>query len=296
MPTARPWLAAGVIGDKLYVVGGDNRGYYLNTLEVYNPATNTWETKAAMPTARSGLAAGVVGGKLYVVEGNNDGYLKTLEVYDPLTNTWETNTAMPTGRWGGAAGVIEGKLYVVGGSSNSGYLNTLEVMVPATLSGVPPEQRRIGTESASARADTSYSVAVLPLDCPGFDHNAATALTEQLRFALHKTGVFEVMERARMEAVMQEQAFALSACASTECAIEAGHILASPYIVIGQVGKVGDTWSVTLRVVGVETSRTPAMASQICVGCRTGQLLQESVPQAAAALAEDMLRTTARRR
>ena len=88
----------------------------------------------------------------------------------------------------------------------------------------------------------------------------------------------------------------LSPCTSTSCAIEVGQILAAPYIITGRVGKVGDTWSVTLSVVDVETSHIPAMASQTCSGCELGRLLQDSVPQAAAALAGDMLRATMRGR
>jgi len=48
--------------------------------------------------------------------------------------------------------------------------------------------------------------------------------------------------------------------------------------------------------VDVEMSHIPAMASQTCGGCELGRLLQDSVPQAAAALAGDMLRATARGR
>ena len=40
MPTARSGLAAGNIGNLLYVVGGSGEGVFLNTLEIYNPTTN----------------------------------------------------------------------------------------------------------------------------------------------------------------------------------------------------------------------------------------------------------------
>ena len=43
MPTTRRAAAAGVIGDKLYVVGGYDITY-LNDLEVYDSATDSWTT------------------------------------------------------------------------------------------------------------------------------------------------------------------------------------------------------------------------------------------------------------
>jgi len=138
MPTERSGLAAAEIGEKLYVVGGahwrDTGLRYLSTLEVYDPATDTWTTKRSMPTGRERLAAAEIGGKLYVVGGSNGmAYcLSTLEVYDPATDTWTTKCPMPRGRDALAAAEIGGKLYVVGGWSGNGYLSTLEVYDPAT--------------------------------------------------------------------------------------------------------------------------------------------------------------------
>ncbi len=179
-------------------------------------------------------------------------------------------------------------------------VQTLRVQAAAERSAglvqLPPERQRAGSSREVSRPDTSFYAAVLPLECPGLDSNSGLTLTDHLRLSLHQTGVFRVMERARMEAIMQEQSFFLSPCVSTSCAIEVGEILAAPFIITGRVGKVGDTWSVTLNVVDVEMSHIPAMASQTCGGCELGRLLQDSVPQAAAALAGDMLRATARGR
>src|SRR6266581_8654391 len=83
MPTARYGMAAGVIEGKLYVAGGCcvfNSPPFprFNALEVYDPASDTWTTKASIPLAVYGAAVGVIDGKLYVAggaasqtEGNN---------------------------------------------------------------------------------------------------------------------------------------------------------------------------------------------------------------------------------
>jgi N-acetylneuraminic acid mutarotase len=69
MPTARRELAAGVVNGVLYAVGGDSSSAgsstYLNTVEAYDPVTNTWAAKALMPTARADLGVGVVNNILY---------------------------------------------------------------------------------------------------------------------------------------------------------------------------------------------------------------------------------------
>src|SRR5881396_2926876 len=55
MPTARHRLAVGVVNGILYAVGGSGNfgspAVVLATVEAYDPATNSWTTKASMPTA-----------------------------------------------------------------------------------------------------------------------------------------------------------------------------------------------------------------------------------------------------
>jgi hypothetical protein len=58
MSTARWNAAAGVINGKLYAAGGWNGTTTFVTLEVYDPATNSWETKVSMSAAPETQAAG----------------------------------------------------------------------------------------------------------------------------------------------------------------------------------------------------------------------------------------------
>ncbi|MGH7801012.1 MAG: Kelch repeat-containing protein [Thermodesulfobacteriota bacterium] len=123
MPTPREGAMAAALNGKLYVVGGlihycfVSDGVWTGTLEVYDPATDTWTTKAPMPTARGFFGVGVMNGKLYAIGGfNSSGFLATVEVYDPGSDTWATNPPMPTARAQGLViGVINGQLYAAGG-------------------------------------------------------------------------------------------------------------------------------------------------------------------------------------
>ena len=120
LPLPRGAGAAGVIGGRLYVVGG-LRGSSVADLTVYDPATDTWTQLAAMPTARDHLAAGVIDGRLYAVGGRAAGQLfDVVEVFDPATGGWSGSRArMPTARGGLAAAALNGLLYAVGGEGNA---------------------------------------------------------------------------------------------------------------------------------------------------------------------------------
>jgi N-acetylneuraminic acid mutarotase len=138
MPTRRGAAVAAVVGDKIYVIGG--AGYHpnekridfglsanvphraLTTNEVYDPATDKWETRSPMPTARNHASIGVANGKIYVIGGRlgsvfvNASATDVVEEYDPASDSWGYAMArMPRPRTGTAFGSYNGKIYIAGG-------------------------------------------------------------------------------------------------------------------------------------------------------------------------------------
>ena len=78
-----------VIDDKIYVMGGYDTSY-LNTFEVFDPATNIWSTPITMGkfTPRAWLSSSLVNGSIYVIGGSNEGgVMNTNEVFTPTLNT-----------------------------------------------------------------------------------------------------------------------------------------------------------------------------------------------------------------
>jgi N-acetylneuraminic acid mutarotase len=127
MPTARSGFAIAVYQSKIYVIGGTvgtgENVAFTGVTEVYDPAKNTWETKASMPTPRSDLGANVVNGTIYLIGGKEywgDGplyhELDVNEAYDPASDSWTTETQMPVPAFGYASAVVDGKIYVFGGA------------------------------------------------------------------------------------------------------------------------------------------------------------------------------------
>ena len=123
MPTPRLCLAAVTVNGVIYAIGGISAqsGAMLNTLEAYDPVSNTWSTKASMPTARADLAAVVVNGLIYAIGGGNfsanPNTLNAMEVYDPASDTWTTKSSMPTARFSLGAVVMNGLIYAIGGEA-----------------------------------------------------------------------------------------------------------------------------------------------------------------------------------
>jgi uncharacterized protein (TIGR03437 family) len=134
MPTARQGAFTGVIGTRIYVIGGSNSSAALNVNEVYDTATDSWTTGAPMPTARSLGASAVVGNILYAIGGaNNNSAVNAVEAFDPSSNIWTTKAPMPIANDSMYAAVANNLIYVVGGCCSSGQrLATVMSYNPAT--------------------------------------------------------------------------------------------------------------------------------------------------------------------
>jgi hypothetical protein len=105
MPTPRVFVATAVYDNKIYCFGGITglgkvpyndqlliQAYVWSGVnEVYDPATDKWETKAPMPSFPAAqLTANVMDGKIYLIGGTTLNGPQPLMVYDPATDTWNT--------------------------------------------------------------------------------------------------------------------------------------------------------------------------------------------------------------
>ncbi len=137
MPTRRGAAPAAAAGGKLYVIGGAAQALgdtspsihparphrSLDTVEEYDPATNSWRTRTPMPTPRNHMASGSVNGKIYVIGGRLGGAFivgmpgntDVVQEYDPATDRWATKAPMPTARSALSAAVLNGRIYTGGG-------------------------------------------------------------------------------------------------------------------------------------------------------------------------------------
>lgn len=95
-------------------------------------------------------------------------------------------------------------------------------------------------------------IAIIDFEGKNVTPTDASALTDRLRVELFLTGKYVVLEREKMDAILNEQSFQMSGCTSDACAVEVGQLLAVEQMVVGSVSKIGQTYSVTARLIGVE--------------------------------------------
>jgi N-acetylneuraminic acid mutarotase len=160
LPTKRGAAVAVEDGGKIYVIGGATTvegskdpfftffgpARVLATNDVYDPATNTWESRRPMAVPRNHAFAGAVDGKIYVI-GGRTGHAFILsatntdvvEEYNPVADMWSApKERMPTPRSGGGWGTDGRRIYVAGGEVTNdklvGAFRAIEAYEPASNS------------------------------------------------------------------------------------------------------------------------------------------------------------------
>jgi TolB-like protein len=124
------------------------------------------------------------------------------------------------------------------------------------------------------------TIAVLDFDGDGVSQSETRTLTNRLRDEMFKTGAYIVLERGKMDEVLKEQGFQQTGCVTSECAVEVGNMLGVQQMLGGSIGKVGNIYTVSARVIDVQTGEVLKSANYDHIG-DIGQLLLKGMKEVA---------------
>lgn len=143
--------------------------------------------------------------------------------------------------------------------------------------------------SMSYPQQKKITVAVLEFQTSGgLEKSEVSALSNRFRGILVKTQAFEVIEREKMNEVLRAQDFNMSdACNTAECAVQVGQLLGVEVMIAGDLGKIGDTYTIDLRLISVETGKILQTQTQDYQGKVDGLLgVMQTMANAIAGVAE----------
>jgi N-acetylneuraminic acid mutarotase len=121
MPLPLDEVACGIIGHRLYVVGGGN-----SATMAFDVFAGRWTNlNAPRPFVGNHHAAEVFNGKFYLFGGLGASSGGRVQIYDPAVNSWSLGAAMPFAAGSCASAVISNQIYVAGGVVGSATTNGL---------------------------------------------------------------------------------------------------------------------------------------------------------------------------
>lgn len=142
MPAGRNHAAGGSDGHKFFTFGGRTGGNTVSvgfaSVQIYDPATNTWawsgeagSTIPPLPQKRGGMGkAAFYKNEFYVMGGEttatgtgqvSGNVYNRVDVYNPVSKIWRLETMMPTARHGIFPVAANGKIFVAGGGVQAAH-------------------------------------------------------------------------------------------------------------------------------------------------------------------------------
>ena len=115
----------------------------------------------------------------------------------------------------------------------------------------------LSAQEKETKEERKATVAVLDFTViSGLSPQDAAALTAKFRSSIIQTKKYTILERSDMESILKEQDFTMTdMCNTAECAVEVGQLLAAEKMITGDIGKIGETYTVTVRLIDVTTSQ-----------------------------------------
>ncbi len=126
--------------------------------------------------------------------------------------------------------------------------------------------------TVQAQSDKVSTIAVLDLIAKGVSQVEAEVLSERLRAHISQQitspeytaqkdkDQYLVVEQTQIDKIFEQFEIQNTGCVSDSCAIEFGRMLQVDRIVLGQIGYIGNTYSVSARIIDVESGKSIASA------------------------------------
>lgn len=127
MPTARGSMAAVVVEDQIFVLGGENESGILDKVEVFATESGAWSVREPMPWAAAGIQAAALGNKIYIPGGRlaSGDISSALSIFDVKAEAWSQGAKLPFPLSNYALAVYDSKLYLFGGWDGQGIRDSV---------------------------------------------------------------------------------------------------------------------------------------------------------------------------
>ena len=132
----------------------------------------------------------------------------------------------------------------------------------------------LNEETKSMIDEGKKTTAVLDFEARGINEREAKTLTDRFSSALGKTNKVILVQRTMMKEILEEQGFQQSGCTSDECAVEVGALLGCQYMISGAIGKIGNSYTIDVKNVSVESGATENSQSSTYAGPKDGLIVE----------------------
>src|SRR5207342_3198272 len=128
IPLARNEVTLAAVGERIHVIGGSLKNVAVTYHDEYDPASDSWRSRAPLPKGLDHIGAAALNGKIIAVGGfiastHKDGQPDVFE-YDPRADSWRALSPLKSGLGSVAVTILDGKIHAIGGRTPAGQTVT----------------------------------------------------------------------------------------------------------------------------------------------------------------------------
>jgi len=136
-----------------------------------------------------------------------------------------------------------------------------------------------GFSFAQVQVEDKPTLAVMPLAGANISPQDLKIYSDRLEQELFITKKYTLVEREMMNTVLEEQGFQQSGCTTDECAVQIGQLLGVQQLISGSIGKIGDIYSISIKIIDIETAEIINREVYDCP-CKPDELLTMGIKNA----------------
>jgi TolB-like protein len=141
----------------------------------------------------------------------------------------------------------------------------LAVFLLASIAQSAADSTRVAPRNASPHR-TSVVLFDFEADSEDVPQVARRILTDVMRSEIVKSDQFQVIDRAHVQKMLQEQQFQLTGIVNEATMVQMGQIIGAQKIVTGRIGWLGKIRVITLQLIDVSTGRVECLETSDFVG------------------------------
>ena len=152
----------------------------------------------------------------------------------------------------------------------SGLLTEMQILAWEIVGLQAPQRLRLKRGGEQDKP----TVAILDFEGRGISLMEAQTLTDRFTTAMSGTKRVQMVERGVMSEVLEEQGMTGAECSSQECAAEVGAMLGVEFMVNGAIGKLGEAYTIDVKMFSVATGAAENMQSVTYEGKVEGMIVE----------------------
>ena len=147
-----------------------------------------------------------------------------------------------------------------------GLITEMEILAWEIVGLQAPQELLSKRSGDNEEEFVKVTLAIIDFEARGISTLESKTLTDRFSTEIGNTNKVALVDRNAIGEIMQEQGYSEAECSSEECAVEVGALLGVEFMINGAIGRLGDTYTIDIKMFSVQTGAAENTINTTYVG------------------------------